>query len=185
MAPRAPARRHARGLTLTETLVALAIVVLIVTLAAPSFNQTIAQERVRGIHAELASDIAFARSEAVQRSAPVTLDVRSDSAMTCYAIYTQPPGSCNCLQGNDPCGAAAPLGTMLKLLQVPRSRHVAIGEADARISISDRRGIVVATAALTVASDDGPSLRTTLQPGGQLLTCSPNGSMPGVTPCGS
>lgn len=179
------ARRHRRGLTLIETLVALSIVVLILTLAAPSFNRTIVQERVRGIHAELATDIAFARSEAVQRAVPVTIDVRGDEGMTCYAIYTQPSGTCNCLQGEDPCGEAAELGILLKVLQVPRSRHVALGETNVRVSISDRRSSVVATGALTVASDTGLALRTTLLAGGQLLTCSPNGSMPGVAPCAS
>ncbi len=64
-------RCRAHGLTLIETLVAVLVVGVLVAIAAPSMQGLIAAQRVKGINAELVTDLQFARSEASRRNRDV------------------------------------------------------------------------------------------------------------------
>ncbi|MBL0296209.1 MAG: hypothetical protein IPQ21_03190 [Betaproteobacteria bacterium] len=61
------AATHARPLTLVELMVVVAVVAIVLTLAAPSFRDFILLQRLKGINAQLVTDLQFARSEAVAR----------------------------------------------------------------------------------------------------------------------
>lgn len=60
-------RRAARGFTLIELMVVLALVGILVTLAAPSFVQFQRNSRLRTVSSSLVSAINMARSEAMKR----------------------------------------------------------------------------------------------------------------------
>jgi type IV fimbrial biogenesis protein FimT len=62
-----------QGFTLIELMVTIAIVAILVTFAAPSFQRTIAQNAINSAISTLSSDINFARSEALKRGLSVTL----------------------------------------------------------------------------------------------------------------
>lgn len=62
-----------RGFSLLELLVAMAVVVIIVSLALPSLTSTIQNNRVSGATNEFISAFQFARSEALKRGSPVTV----------------------------------------------------------------------------------------------------------------
>ena len=62
--------RH-KGLTLIELMVALAILAILLTVAAPSFREFTAGQRVKTAASELASALSYARSEAVKLRANV------------------------------------------------------------------------------------------------------------------
>jgi len=68
-------RTHApaRGFTLIEALVTIAIVVILGAVATPSFRQLIANQRIKTASFDLFSALTYARSEAIQRNADVTL----------------------------------------------------------------------------------------------------------------
>jgi type IV fimbrial biogenesis protein FimT len=73
---RSPSRavpRHAHGFTLIELLTALGVVAILAMLAAPSFDNLIRSQRIRGATNDLVSTLIFARSEAVKRNADVTV----------------------------------------------------------------------------------------------------------------
>lgn len=65
-------------------MIALAIAAIVLTLAVPSFRATIQNNRTTAQANGLASTLAFARSEAIKRSANVTVCSSTDQA-TCAA----------------------------------------------------------------------------------------------------
>jgi type IV fimbrial biogenesis protein FimT len=51
-----------KGFTLLELIIVVALIGIVATLAAPSFNDSLARMRLKGAVRELASDIRLARS---------------------------------------------------------------------------------------------------------------------------
>ncbi|MES2361066.1 MAG: GspH/FimT family pseudopilin [Pseudomonadota bacterium] len=63
----------AQGFTLLELMVTVAVLAVISALAAPSFKQLLAAQRVRVSAYNIVSDLVLARSEAVKRGENVTV----------------------------------------------------------------------------------------------------------------
>lgn len=68
-----PAQNAARGFTLVEMMVAVALAVILLSLSVPSFTGMVARMRIEGAANNLTTDLQLARTEAVQRRATVTL----------------------------------------------------------------------------------------------------------------
>lgn len=78
-------RRSARwdyGFTLIELVVTMAIAIILVAVAVPSFRLVTQNSRMTTQVNDLISDMNFARSEAIKRRAPVSICTSSDGA-TC------------------------------------------------------------------------------------------------------
>lgn len=73
-----------RGFTLTEMLVAMAILGILLALAAPSFSDSSLPSKLRATANSLLGAAQLARSEAIKRDAVVTLCVSADG-LTCGA----------------------------------------------------------------------------------------------------
>lgn len=119
-------RRNARAFTLIEAMVVIAIGAILLTLAAPSFVEFIAVQRLKGTTAELVTDLQYARSEAISRGRNVWVRFRlpADGApMSCYTLYTDSnalPSNqrnrCDCTQ--PPSSRCAASATELKTVQI-------------------------------------------------------------------
>jgi type IV fimbrial biogenesis protein FimT len=70
---RQPRPFPSRGFTLIELLVSLAVLVIVLSLAAPSFQKAIAAQRVKNASFDLFSALNYARSEAVTRNGSISL----------------------------------------------------------------------------------------------------------------
>ena len=92
-----------RGVTLIEAAVAMTIVAIAVSTAAPGFMGLVARKRLEGVAAQLATDLQYVRTEAVARNEPVRLSFHADPAGSCYVIHTGAKAQCNC---NGPAPAA-------------------------------------------------------------------------------
>jgi type IV fimbrial biogenesis protein FimT len=76
---------------------ALVLAGILLVIAVPSFREMLERRRLEGQANELVTDLAYAKSEAVQRNRSVEL--RTGGSGTCYTIaaLTDPvAGSCNC-----------------------------------------------------------------------------------------
>jgi type IV fimbrial biogenesis protein FimT len=70
----AGARRPlARGFTITETMVTVAVLVILAGLTLPGFREAIMFQAVKNSSFDVFSSVVFARSEAITRNNPVTL----------------------------------------------------------------------------------------------------------------
>ena len=91
-------RRSQLGFTIIELMTVMVIAGVLLVIALPSFNDMLARRRLEGQANEFATDLAYAKSEAVQRNRNVL--VQTDPVgTTCYtiAVMPDPPtGSCNC-----------------------------------------------------------------------------------------
>jgi type IV fimbrial biogenesis protein FimT len=67
------AGRHAAGFTLVEMLTVVVIIALLSSIAAPSFVQLVASQRLKGASSDLFSALLRARSEAIKRNTEVSL----------------------------------------------------------------------------------------------------------------
>lgn len=65
--------RHARGFTLPELMIGIAIMAILATVAAPSMSELIASQRVKGASSDVFTALLRTRSEAIKRNRPVTL----------------------------------------------------------------------------------------------------------------
>lgn len=120
--------RH-RGFTLVELMVVVALVVVLISLSAPSIRRLIDTQRVNSTNAQLVTDLQFARSEAATRNALVRLTFRSNASTSCYTIYTYNPNisgalsRCNCLL-TPACTAVG--STEIRTVSVPSDTGVLI-----------------------------------------------------------
>lgn len=87
MASRKILKHRARGLTLVELLVTLAIVAVGAAIAAPSFKGMIADTRLSAQANDLLASLKYTRSEAVKRNARVSICKKASDA-TCDVTAT-------------------------------------------------------------------------------------------------
>jgi len=209
------AKPHAarqRGLTVIELMVVIALVGVLVALAAPSMRGLISAQRVRGVNAELVTDMQYARSEAARRNRDVRVAFRSADSLTCYVLYVQPDGlpvedpllvngggaSCDCgrsgAPGDEVC-ISQPGREEIKTVRVPRSTGVTLGvtSADGPIIAFGRTsgrllplvdgGPLPEPLEVSVTGAPRGHLRTTVNEAGRPSVCSPDASIPGAPSC--
>jgi type IV fimbrial biogenesis protein FimT len=86
------------GFTVIELMTVVVIAGVLLALALPAFNDMLERRRAEGQANELVTDLAYAKSEAVQRNRNVLLQT-DPAGTTCYtiAVMPDPPaGSCDC-----------------------------------------------------------------------------------------
>lgn len=73
-------RKPAKGFTLTELMVTLAVLAILVTIAVPSFSGMVATQAMRNASFDLTSAMSLARAEAVKQNTTVTVSTASSWA---------------------------------------------------------------------------------------------------------
>jgi type IV fimbrial biogenesis protein FimT len=68
------------GFTLLETLVVITVLGVLLTIAAPSFNEMLYQNRLQAGVNQIAADVAYARSEAIRRGVNVVVCFSTDQS---------------------------------------------------------------------------------------------------------
>jgi prepilin-type N-terminal cleavage/methylation domain-containing protein len=175
-----------RGLTLIELLVVVAVIGVLVALTAPSMRDLIAKERVKGINAELVTDLQFARSEAARRNRRVF--VRLDPVQSCYVIYTDVAiGNCDCSRtpGVDVCTPEVGREE-IKTVKLPASTGVALAASSVSgpvVLFEQISGKPTPPEFEITVSGSHAQLRTVVNATGRPSVCTPDGSVSGVTAC--
>ncbi len=200
--------RPARGFTLVELMVVLAVAAVLLTLAAPSLYDFILMQRLKSINAQLVTDMQFARSEAMSRTerrngnANQTVDVQvifspaAQGAMSCYTIYADngamPRNMCDCTQpAGQRCTAAST--QEIRTVQIPTNQGVQLAvpanQSPDFFFMATNGGIrswpidIVADFKVEAFVDAARKLRTTIGQSGRPSVCSPGGGVPGYPSC--
>lgn len=74
------AKAFARGFTLIELIIVMLVVAILLTVAVPNFDSTLAESKLDKARYSLATSLAFARTEAVKRGTEVDLCVGTSDA---------------------------------------------------------------------------------------------------------
>lgn len=191
--------RRQRAFTIVEFMIMVALVAVVASLAAPSMYGMVLSQRLKGVTANLVTDLQYARSEAVSRGKNVWVQFRQVPAdhMTCYTLYTDQnnssagAGKCNCASSDvlTRCAASA---RELKTVQIPDNLSVRL-KIDTTIeplnfAFDSVTGSIyvpptdVALPPLTsylidTLIDAGRTLRTRISLAGRPAVCLPAGSV--------
>ena len=189
----------AAAFTLIELMIVVALIAIIVTLAAPSFRDMLLMQRLRGINAQLVTDLALARSEAVSRGVFVGVRQSVVSGMSCYIINTRTTLAaphCDCTAGPG-LRCTNPQTTEIRTVQVPTDMVVRLGvptgQADnftfdprtggmklapSDFGIYDTSGFQIDT-----YIDTARKLRAAVSVSGRVSVCTPSLSQIGGSAC--
>ena len=196
------------GLTVVELLIVVALVVIVLTLAAPSFREMVEMRRLRAISAQLVTDVQYARSEAGARQRKVFMTFGSSVAlgMSCYVIHTcgnNSGCSCNCtaVAGSRCTGSNVEVRTV----QVPTSTGVKVALTPAGVTLPSYIAFDPATGGMLALTSNPlgpptqlpdpawmdtsliraspPTLRTVVAPSGRPTVCAPGTPVSGAPAC--
>jgi type IV fimbrial biogenesis protein FimT len=87
------------GFTLIEMVFTLVVVVLLATVAAPTFTEMLERNRLKSAAEAIYSDLQYARSESLKQDEPIS--VTFDAGNGCYGIDDDGAGACSCNVANN------------------------------------------------------------------------------------
>jgi type IV fimbrial biogenesis protein FimT len=164
-----------RGFTLIELIVTIAVAGVLLALVIPSFTDFFAKRRVEGMATELATDLQYARSEAVARNREALVTFGT----SCYVVYMAPasatvPTTCTI---SDPTA-------VVKAVSVPAA-SISLTRLNAMVTVifepvlgsaSNDSGVYPAVAEVASTTGTPWRLQVRLSSQGRVKTCSPAGS---------
>jgi len=152
-------RQKNAGFTLLEAMITVAIIGIIAALAVPSYQDMIERNRLKQAVESLKSDMQFARTEAIKRSANVTLTL---TAGWSYTITTA--------------------GNTLKTVQGSQFQDITLDNNN-DVTFSFRRG--TANAMGSTLSSTNYQARVVVGNVGRVRICNPNSlkRLPGYSNC--
>ena len=159
----------ARGVTLLELIVSLAILAILGTLALPSLHGRLARERLNGAAEALAADLADARFEAARRGAPLYVDLVLGTDW-CWSVAAAP--GCTCA-----------LAQSCQLKAVRALDHPGVRLVSGRNAVIDAQGAADSPLGATFDSSMNDSLRVDLLALGRARVCSLHGPSKRYAPC--
>lgn len=163
-------RGRARGLTLIELMVGVAVLALLASLAVPATGHQLARWKLQAAAEQLAADLAQARWDAVERGRAQHLQLQ-DGEQWCWSL-SEAPG----------CGCDRPQACQRQRVAAARYGGVTL-ETPARISFAPTADARIAVASLALSSRSGERLRVLLSPLGRARVCAPDGPRMGYAAC--
>jgi len=163
--------RSQKGFTLIEMMVAIAILAILVTLAAPSFNSFIDKYRVKRASDSISAFLVNAKSEAVKRNTEVRVVITGGGATWCAGITEA--ATCNCSTGG-----ACQIDGADRVVQGASFKGVALnGPGTGHVfEFKPLRGTVAGNETVELASANGLKVNVVVGTVGRIRLCSPSGS---------
>ena len=171
--------RSSAGYTLVELLTTLALALVIVMGAVPSFASMIDRARLRNVAERLRADVAVARAEAMRRSRTVVLSFRrsDDGSQWCYGLTLA--RSCDCTFESGPEACELDAGISTRVSSTPtrgvRSTSPPFALSGGRLVISGARPTLAAGSARFASAHGAAEVRVASS--GRVRLCSPSGEL--------
>lgn len=172
--------RHHRGCSLIETLVGLAITLVLLSGALPMLQDLVARQSLLAQAAVLETDLVLARTQAQVQKESLRLSVHQPAdGGSCYVIYSGALGACRCdSQGQSTCSAGAQVVRV-----AATSRGVMLAPLSRPLTFDAMMGTVSPTATLRLADRDGRTVHQVINLTGRVRTCTPNPVWGGMRRC--
>lgn len=170
-----------RGLSLVESLLAVAITAIATGATLPGFQQALEQRRLEGAAAQLHTDLQLARSEAVARNRSLRISFGSNGNSSCYVVHTGTVGSCPCDASGAPVCAAG--SAPLRSVRFLASDGVQLQSNVASMVLDGSKGTVSPTGTLRLTGTDGRRVHLVVNLMGRTRKCSPDGAVRGYPAC--
>ena len=179
------------GFTLIELMITIAVLVILVTLAAPAFNLA-EQRRVIGAAESALDPIQTARSEAIKQGRNIYFVSPEEGNDWCLGISDRP--NCNCMSAEteaDACkiklsedGGTDDDGRFLRTTQSTDFRNVRMTEAIQEIEFNHVRGTLAdLDARRLVFASDNYSMEVQINPIGRTRACGTDRAMGAYSEC--
>jgi prepilin-type N-terminal cleavage/methylation domain-containing protein len=159
------------GFSLTELIVALAVLAILIGAAAPSFFRVIEKERLELTVETVIADFNFFRQEGLKRRVADFSFNFNDGTSWCYGIAV---GTCSCSTVNS-CAVRQVTGSDFNGIS-------AVSSSAARYSYDWVRGTVTA-GTITFNTPSGYDLRIVINGLGRASICSPSDNIPAYQSC--
>jgi type IV fimbrial biogenesis protein FimT len=197
-------KARSRAFTLVELMIVVALVAVIAALAAPSLRDMILMQRLRGVQAQVLTDMAFARSEAISRGNFVQVRLQWSTGSTgssCYIIYSRADAlnspNCNCMAAAGSRCTNTATTQEIRTVQLPNSQSVRIQPWSSMVShvtFDPRTGGLAHPPNVgenpqrdpfefEVSIDNARRFKDTIGLSGRITACAPTGSKIGADPC--
>jgi type IV fimbrial biogenesis protein FimT len=173
-------RRSARGFSLLEAAIVVAIVAIVGAVALPSFTALVEVRRLDGAATRLAADVQFARSEAIARNRSLRLSIAAGADATCWVVHTGAFGDCRCSVAGVACANGA---FTIRSVVLPNAEHVAVGGNVGSIVFDPLHGTSTPTGTLSLSDARGRSVRHVVNVLGRVRSCSPDRAVVGYPSC--
>ena len=160
----AAAARRARGITLIECVIALAILAMLMSFALPSFGDAMARARLRGAAEDLALGLGNARLESVRAGAGKVHVTVAPGASWCWSVGHVADVDCT----NPPAGSTYHVVRASDYAGITMTRG-------ASASFDSRDTLAAAGFAAEFVSVNGNALRVNVTPLGRASICAPEG----------
>jgi type IV fimbrial biogenesis protein FimT len=174
--------RH-RGLSLVESLVALAILAIAVGAALPAFTALAESRHLQGVAQHFEADVMFARSASELRSQTVRLSFFDDAAAArCWLVHTGEPENCRCDAASGSASCEAP-ALLLRANPLAAGLPLRLSANAPSLRFSAARHTVTPAATVTLSTRGGRSVQEVVSVVGRVRGCSPGGEVPGFANC--
>lgn len=170
------------GVSLTESIIGLAVLAILAGSAIGSWGRQAEETRLRGRAEELMQDLHWARSEAVSRGESVRWSLPGDTGSSaCYVIHTGPSGSCQC---NSPAGQnCAQTARLLKVVSLEAHEGLQISSTSRSMLWSHTTGTVTPAGSVSMEHSDLGQIRVVVSMMGRVRSCSPGARIAGHPSC--
>ncbi|MFG6469013.1 GspH/FimT family pseudopilin [Pelomonas baiyunensis] len=165
----APQHRRQRGFTLVEACSAMGICAVLASQALPSFAKFHQQQKLRTTAETLATDLRYARAEAVRLGHPVHFRVSGKGANACYVMHTGTKGDCDCTGGRAVCQSSS--SAVLRAEWLGSGHPVQLSSNAESLEFQHRQGLVTQTGSVEARLADGSGIRQVVAITGRVRSC--------------
>ncbi len=169
------------GATWIETCVVLVIIGVVTAQAAPSMGSLIDARRLEGSAVQFATDVQYARSEAIARNQPVRITLQNSAQGSCYVLHTGPSAQCTC--NNSAPAVCVGEAREIRTVVLPADRGVAFTASTASVAFDPLHGTSTPTATFRVLGRQGRTIHQVINVMGRVRSCTPTGGVPGYPNC--
>lgn len=174
-------RRHQSGITLVETGIALAIALILLAAALPSFRSLLERRTLEGAATRLATDLRYLRSEAVARNEPLRIGFGASAAGTCYVLYGAERGECKC--NVSAAASCTDRAREIGAVSFPAAQGLALHSNVASILFDPVHGSATPGGTLRLVQASGLSVHHVVNLAGRVRSCSPGAAVSGYREC--